>query len=174
MITDQQYLSWHQKLSENKLFRRFWVFWGIYSVLTFFVISLYLIIINQWQVVVLLLSAFVLARHIVSPLIFTVYKKARPYQRLQYRTIYSWLMSREKVIHNSFPSDHAISFASITAVLMYYSPTIGWLSVVLVLMSGPARIILGYHDEKDILAGWVLGVLSAWAVIYWLAPIVFQ
>ncbi len=173
MISDQNYLNWHKKLQTNKGFGRFWVFWGIYSAVFFIVIGLYLVA-GNWKVAVPTLISFILARYIVSPLIYVFYKKPRPYQRLNFNTIYSWLMSKKKTIHNSFPSDHAIGYMSITGVLIYYLPVLGWLGAVMVLMNGLARIILGYHDEKDVSAGWLLGIGCAWVSIYYLLPIIIK
>ena len=174
MITDQNYLTWQQQLKTNKWFRRFWVFWGIYSSLFFIFIGMYLVLLRNFKVAVPTLISFVLARYIVSPLIYLFYKKPRPYQRLGFDTIYSWLMSSKKIIHNSFPSDHAIGYMSITAVLIYYIPVLGWLSAIIVLLNGLARIILGYHDNKDVLAGWLLGIACAAVSLYWLTPIVLK
>jgi membrane-associated phospholipid phosphatase len=173
LISDNQYLSWQKKLSDNKFFRCFWVFCGIYSVLLIFAAGIYLLALGKWRQVVLALIALVLARLILLPLIQIYYKKKRPYQALHFTTMHSWLFSEPNIRPQSFPSSHAASFAAITTVFMAYFPILGLLLILVSFANGWARIILGYHYLIDILCGWLLGIISGLIVVYWLSPLLF-
>ncbi len=173
MISDQTYLNWQKKLTDSPAFRGFWKFWGIYSVILIFIIGAYLLFIGQWREVIITLAAFVLARLIISPLIYVFYKKERPYQILHFIPVRSVLFSEPTSKHNSFPSDHAISFAAITTALWWYFPVLGMILVIVTLLNGMARIVMGYHYISHLVAGWLVGIISALAVIYWLAPLLF-
>jgi membrane-associated phospholipid phosphatase len=173
MAVDQKYLEWQKRLSEDKMFRRFWKFWGIYSVLLVFGVGGCLLLLGRWREVLAAFAAFVLVRAIVSPLIYVFYKRQRPYQKLNFIPAHSILLSEPTTRHSSFPSDHAISLAAITTVLFWFFPILGIVLIVTTLLNGWARVILGYHYATDILAGWVLGSLGAILTIYWLTPLLF-
>ena len=53
------------------------------------------------------------------------------------------------------------------------SPAWGILLGVVALVNGLARIVLGYHYLSHVLAGWLVGILSGLAAVYFLAPMVF-
>jgi undecaprenyl-diphosphatase len=173
MITDQSYLDWQKKIAERIFFRRFWIFWGIYSVFFISFAALYILYTGQLKVILLALASFIFARFVVSPFIYIFYKKERPYQRLKFNVSSSKLFSTSVTRHNSFPSDHSISFASIVLIFGYYFPYLGFILVLAGLLNGMGRVILGYHYALDIIAGWIVGTLTALIAIYWLAPMLF-
>ena len=173
-ISDQSYLNWQKRLASRTWYRRFWVFCGIYSVALVVLLSLYLLAEGEIKVVMLAFLAFVLGRLIISPLIFLAYKKTRPYQKLNFTTFHSWFFSSVTKRNSSFPSDHAISLSAISTALIYYYPYLAiWLAV-LCAVNGWARVVLGYHYILDVFVGWVLGILSAFVIIYWLGPLLFR
>jgi undecaprenyl-diphosphatase len=167
------YLNQQKLLATGAWYRQFWKFWGIYSVLLIFAVGGYLLLLGKRREVLAAFAAFVLARVVVSPLIYVFYKRQRPYQKLNFIPIHSWLLSEPATRHSSFPSDHAISLAAITTALFCFFPILGIALMVITLLNGWARVVLGYHYITDILAGWVLGSLGAILVIYWLAPLLF-
>jgi len=174
MITDQNYLNWQKKIEENSIFRRVWVFFGIYSILLIYALGFYLFIIGNYRQLFLTAVAFVLARLIISPAIFLFYKKERPYQKVNFVPPNSpWFFSGLTTKLNSFPSDHAGSFASIVISLFWLYPIFGLILVPIVVLNGIARVVLGYHYISDILAGWVVGAFAAWAVFAFLVPVLF-
>lgn len=166
MISDLQYLNWQKRIKESPAFRRFWAFWGIYSVLLLFIVGGYLLFIGEWKKVFLAFLAFVLARLILSPLIYLFYKKARPYQVLNFIPVHSWLLSEPTIKLNSFPSDHGVSWASITLVLCYFFPPFGIALILFTIINGMARVVLGYHHVDDIFAGWLVGILAGILTLY--------
>ncbi len=168
------YLNQQKLLASSNWYRWFWKLWGIYVVLFIFALGIYLIAVGQWQKVALAFCAFILGRLIISPLIYLVYKKERPYQRLNFKPAeLSWLFSKITERHNSFPSDHAVSFASVSMVILYFFPVLGSVMVFVTILDGLGRVVLGYHYVWHVLVGWMVGVLSALAVIYWLSPVLF-
>lgn len=170
MIYQNFYLEQQIKLHNSKLYQSVCVFFGIYSVIVLFIIGLYLIIKSQLFQVGLVLLIFALARGVVSPLIFLFIKRQRPYQKFHFKTYYSRLLSAYTDRPTSFPSDHAISLAAISFALWWFYPVLGWLLLLLVLLNGLARIVLGYHYITDVLAGWFLGLLFAWVILIWIVP----
>jgi membrane-associated phospholipid phosphatase len=172
-MPQDRFLNWQSKLEQKPWYRRFWVFFGIYSLAAVFLVGAYLLLVGDYKLVFLALVAFVIGRLVLSPLIFVFYKKQRPYQRLKFSTTFSYFLSPEQKHPNSFPSDHAVSFAAIAAVLFWYMPGLGVLMFVLTLVASYARVVLGYHDEFDIIAGWGLGIFSAILAIGFIAPLLF-
>ncbi len=155
-----RYKFWQQKLSNQKLFRLFWVTFGIYSVVAVFVISGILLLQGYFKVVFLAFLAFILGRLVLSPLVYLIYKKDRPYQKYNFHVLSSWLFSPMGERSNAFPSDHAISFAAISFIFFLHQPEVGIFLFLVTLLNGIGRIILGYHDQWDVLGGWAVGILS--------------
>jgi len=173
MISDQMYLDWQQSLTARKFFRRFWIFWGIYSIWFVFIASIHLFFINESRVVLMAFISFVLARGILSPLIFEIYARQRPYQKLKFIPLHSWLLSMPTKRFSSFPSDHAISFASIGIVFTWYFPILGACLLGVAVLNGIARVLLGYHYISDVLAGWIIGLFCGVGVIYAFSSVLF-
>ena len=168
------YLEQQKKMAGNGWYRRFWVFWGLYSVGIVLALCAYFVAKGQDKTIILAFAAFILARLVVSPIIYLFYKRIRPYQPLNFIPYHSWFFSPITKKHSSFPSDHAISLAAIAAVLAYFNPAVTIWLIILCVLNGWARVVLGYHYVWDIIAGWVLGILAAMCVIYWLAPLLFK
>lgn len=174
MITDQNYLAWQKKLENHSLFRWFLVFFGLYSIILVYVAGIFLVVDRKFQELFLVAAAFVLARLVISPLIFLFYKKQRPYQKLNFIPPNSlWLFSGTTSRNNSFPSDHAASFAAITLSLFWFYPLFGFILFPIAILNGVARVMLGYHHISDILAGWLMGAFAGWVVITWLTTMLF-
>ncbi|MBI5529957.1 MAG: phosphatase PAP2 family protein [Candidatus Doudnabacteria bacterium] len=175
MISNKTYLSWHKKLEENSMLKSIVVFFGLYSLLLIYAAGLYLLVLGKYKELILLLVSFVLARIIINPLVFLVYKRQRPYQKLNFVPPHNaWLFSNITARYNSFPSDHAASFASIAAPLVIFFPLLGGVIIIIAIFNGLSRIVLGYHYISDILAGWLVGLLAAWVAMGWIWPIVLH
>ena len=58
------------------------------------------------------------------------------------------------------PSQHAATAAAISLVLWRFYPGLGIAAFVVLFLMGIARIIVGYHDTEDTLAGWLEGCLG--------------
>lgn len=170
---EDRYLAWQNKLANKKFFRRFWEFWGVYSVVFVFVAAIYFLALGDYKVVLLSFVSFILARAVFSPLVYAFYKKQRPYQKFKFTVFSSRLFSKLTGRENAFPSDHAVSFASVAAVMLHYSVLIGCLLWAVAFLNGWGRVVLGYHYVNDVLGGWAVGIFSAVLIILFLAPLVF-
>lgn len=62
---------------------------------------------------------------------------------------------------SSFPSGHATFFAALAFAVFCFSKKRGWFYFVSAIVIGIARIFVGVHYPLDILAGLVLGAVSA-------------
>lgn len=159
IVSDSNFLTWHKKISNHHLFGYFWIFWGIYSVLLIFIAGL--LFLSNLKILLTAFMAFMFARVFVSPGIYLFYKKPRPYQKLGFVPKHSRLFSFLTKKNNSFPSDHAVAFSSISTIFILNFPFLSWFLIPVALLNGIARVVLGYHYPVDVLAGWLLGVLCA-------------
>jgi len=57
----------------------------------------------------------------------------------------------------SFPSEHASVFAALAVSMLFINKKLGYVLVVLALMMGLSRVILGVHYPIDILFGFIVG-----------------
>ena len=79
----------------------------------------------------------------------------RPYE------LYDFYVTPPKAKHGcSFPSRHAHSAFAIGVALCYSSPILGALLLILGALMCTARVLLGMHFTRDVLAGAIVGVLS--------------
>jgi undecaprenyl-diphosphatase len=68
----------------------------------------------------------------------------------------------------AFPSDHsAVIFSIILAFFYYKYPKLGWIFLVLGVLSSLARVVMGFHWAGDIISGWAIGLLG-FVVVVWL------
>lgn len=108
----------------------------------------------------LFLAAFVsafAARFVITELIHFFYNRPRPFEILSGLT-----QLADHAAGSSFPSGHAsLAFAAAGAVSFYYPKTsiIFWAAAILI---GLGRVAAGIHWPSDILAGAVVGIVSAW------------
>lgn len=157
-IGEANYKIWQQQLAVNKLFRYWWQFWSNYAFVFYILAGFYLFSrVELVQLVWVGIASFVMARFIVTVAINLFYKKTRPYQKFNFEPITSKFFSLRTSTPNSFPSRHAITFASVAATVFVFNPLVGLGLLVVTTMTGVARVILGYHWPTDIAAGLILG-----------------
>jgi len=83
-------------------------------------------------------------------------KRQRPHDAIQ--EFVAYLVPSDKF---SFPSGHtAAAFVMATTIAQFYPP-FAFLAYTVALMIGMSRVLLGVHFPTDILAGMVLGFVSA-------------
>jgi undecaprenyl-diphosphatase len=103
---------------------------------------------------------------LVNFVIHHVHDRARPYEAHAIR--HPWSTSTDA----SFPSDHtSLSFAIAFAVLMFDSVA-GVLFLVVAAIIGVGRLFIGAHYPGDVLAGVLVGLVSAFVVVRLLRPFV--
>ncbi|WHY31479.1 undecaprenyl-diphosphatase [Bacillus wiedmannii] len=75
----------------------------------------------------------------------------------------------DHAVDNSFPSDHTILFFSICFSFWLVHKKARWLWLVLAFCVAISRIWVGVHYPFDVLAGALIGIISA-LFSYWLTP----
>jgi membrane-associated phospholipid phosphatase len=168
------YFRQQKLLVSRKWYRRFWMFWGIY-VVGFFYCGVVLFFLPRWRAMATLaLAAFLFARFVICEAIYFFYKKVRPYQKLHFLPpFFPLLLSFNEKRSNSMPSGHAASLMAVSCVCLAFLPWLGLPGIVAAIFNGIARVILGYHYPSDVLAGWLVGIFSAFVAVYWFAPALF-
>lgn len=121
----------------------------------------------------LILASFGLSRAVVANLVARLYHKERPYQRFGFEPRSSFWFSRITDKRNSFPSKHVAGLVSISMMLFFFYPIAGVLGLLVAVMAGWARVIMGYHYVSDLLAGALIGVVGALIVYYFGYPLLF-
>lgn len=110
---------------------------------------------RRWQFVLISLLAIILSRGVITELFRFFYFRPRPFAALSFTPLIDKLSSA------AFPSGHAAFFFALAGVLFFENKRLGiWFFVASVLM-GIARVAAGVHWPTDIIAGFLVGILSA-------------
>ncbi len=107
------------------------------------------------MVVVALMSALV-SRFVFAAAIRLFYYHPRPFLVLHN---FNLLIARD--MESSFPSGHASFYFALATGVYLYNKKAGLIYLVLASLMGFARVFVGVHWPLDILAGAVLGILTA-------------
>jgi len=108
--------------------------------------------------------SIILSRGLITEIIRFFYNRQRPFEVLQIQA----LISQEP--GGSFPSGHATAFFALFLALYYFAKQKGWSmkpiwwSLGIVLFMLPARIFVGVHWPSDVIAGALIGLISAFIV----------
>jgi len=106
--------------------------------------------------------------YIVNVVIHSIHDRARPYEAHAIR--HPWSTSTD----SSFPSDHtSLSFAIAFAVLMFDTAA-GAVFLAIAAIIGVGRLFIGAHYPGDVLAGVLVGLVSAYVVVKLLQPFVLR
>ena len=124
-----------------------------------FIALIYLVFIKsrilQWRLFLSVLLAVILSRGVITELFRFFYFRARPFIALSFAPLIDKLSSA------AFPSGHAAFFFALSGVLFFENKSLGiWFFAASILM-GIARVAAGVHWPTDIIAGFLIGVLSA-------------
>ena len=60
--------------------------------------------------------------------------------------------------NGSFPSNHAASAMVIAMAIWHINPIIGVFMVLMAIVTGCSRVMVGVHYPLDVLAGWIIGL----------------
>lgn len=106
------------------------------------------------------LSSVLFARLIVVPLMQYLFNRPRPFLSL------SGVKQLVSPIGSSFPSGHAAFFFALAAVIFIFNKKWGvWFFLAAIIIS-ISRVIAGVHYPLDIAAGALVGIISAYIVVF--------
>jgi len=124
---------------------------------------------KYWPMVVQAFSAAILSRFVLTNIIRWLWPRPRPFVGNHINLLFSYNPAEP-----SFPSGHAaFYFAIATVVLLYLKkvyprPKFWWRTGVLFFIASflisISRVFSGIHWPSDILAGALVGILSAWLI----------
>ncbi len=100
----------------------------------------------------------ILARGVITEIIRFFYYQPRPFLALQIQP----LVNHD--ITGSFPSGHATAYFALALAVFYINRKLGWWFLGAAFLVGLARIFVGLHWPLDILAGAIIGLLSAFVI----------
>jgi undecaprenyl-diphosphatase len=162
-----RYENWQTILTGRRILRWFVIVFGLYTVLYFMLVGVWLLYQREYRVVIMSFVAFVIARFIITGVISFLYKKPRPYQLYKFKPVmFSRLLSWESKTPASFPSGHMAGMMAISVSLFLFNPIVGTVAFIITLLTGIARILMGYHYPSDILIGIAIGFLSGYGIEY--------
>jgi undecaprenyl-diphosphatase len=72
----------------------------------------------------------------------------------------------------SFPSDHSTAAFAIAVAVLLIDPVVGAIFLVLAVLIGVGRVIVGEHYPLDALAGAAIGTVCAVVVVRWARPVI--
>lgn len=114
---------------------------------------------RYWPLVAKAFGAAVLSRFVITEIIRWVWERPRPFVE----NPVNLLLSHEATA--SFPSGHAAFYFAIAAVVCFYNKRAGLAFFAGAFLISLARVFAGLHWPSDILAGALVGILSAWLVV---------
>jgi len=109
---------------------------------------------QRWSRLLVITSAILLSRVVITGSIHTFYDHPRPMAVLP-------ITPMEPLAHHSFPSGHAAFFFALAGALWSTDRRWGWWFLAGALLNGLARILIGVHWPLDIVAGALIGLGSA-------------
>ena len=104
----------------------------------------------------LVLSAGVTSRFLITELIQLIWSRPRPFEVLKY--------VNQLIAHSSgdsFPSGHAAFYFAVAGVFLAFDKRLGVFAICVAFLMGVARGTSGIHWPTDIMGGAVVGLLSA-------------
>lgn len=110
---------------------------------------------KYWKMVFQAVISALLARFIVVEFIRWLWPRSRPFVENNVNLL---------LTHNeaSFPSGHAAFFFALSFIIFLHNKKIGTLFFIASFLICLARVFTGIHWPTDILAGAIVGILSAW------------
>lgn len=104
-------------------------------------------------------AAVILSRGVVTELIRFFWERPRPFVENNITPLI------EHVASSSFPSGHAVLFFALGTVLYFYNKTAGIVFLLGAAILSSARVFAFLHWPSDIIAGALIGIVSAILVV---------
>jgi len=116
---------------------------------------------NKKKYSIMIFEAFVagiLARLVITNIIRSICFRPRPFITHQVNLLL------EHSAEGSFPSGHAAFFFALSTIVYFFNKKAGIFFFASSFLMGIARVFVGIHYPRDILAGVFVGVFSAWLI----------
>jgi membrane-associated phospholipid phosphatase len=84
------------------------------------------------------------------------------------RAVNRWILRHGSIHAISFPSAHVASAFAIALVLLYYSPPIGGVFLVIAILISLGAVVGRYHYAADVIAGAITALIVFFACLPWL------
>lgn len=104
---------------------------------------------------------------IVNRILSSAWHRDRPFQT--HHVAHIWGARKTDA---SFPSDHASASFAIAVAILMIDPIAGGLFLVLAVLISAGRVIVGEHYPGDVLAGVLIGTVSAVIVVRLARPVI--
>jgi undecaprenyl-diphosphatase len=104
---------------------------------------------------------------LINKLISSAWHRDRPFQT--HHVAHLWGPRKTDA---SFPSDHASAAFGIAVAVLMLDPLAGALFLVLAVLIGTGRVLIGEHYPGDVLAGALVGTASALIVVQVARPLI--
>ena len=104
---------------------------------------------------------------IVNKVISSAWHRDRPYQTHHVAHIWG-----PRKTDPSFPSDHSSASFAIAVAVSLIDPFAGALFLILAVLIAVGRVLIGEHYPGDVLAGVVIGTISAYVVVMLARPVI--
>jgi len=105
-------------------------------------------------------STVIFSRFIITEIIRYLLPRSRPFVDNAVNLLISHDAS------NSFPSGHASFYFALGVAIYLYNKKAGIVFLLAALLTSIARVYVGVHWPTDIIAGAVVGIISAYAIHY--------
>ncbi len=114
---------------------------------------------KYWPMIIQAFLAAILARLVIVSVIRWLFDRPRPFVENHVNLLV------DRVNQSAFPSGHAAFFFAIATIIYFYNKKAGLLFFGASFFISSARVFVGIHWPSDILAGALVGILSAYLLI---------
>lgn len=115
---------------------------------------------KYWPMISRAFGAGILSRLIITEIIRFLYPVSRPFIGNNINLLFNYSAT------SSFPSGHAAFYFALSTTIYFYNKKTGFLFLVASFLISISRVFVGVHWPLDVLAGAIVGIFSAWLIIY--------
>lgn len=131
-----------------------------YFLLFSFIILVWLNLYDRGKLTALkALISVVVSRFVFTEIIRFIWFRPRPFVAESFVPLIN-----QNPAEASFPSGHASFYFALSTIIYFYNKKAGTLFFIASFLVAISRVYVGVHWPSDILAGVILGILTAWAV----------